>query len=61
MWEKCKLLKSIALTNFYYKKFPMDYLHLQINKPYLNYIITNKGENRNILNDLFSIINEQLD
>ena len=33
MCEKCKLLKSIALTDFYYKKFLMDYFNLPINKP----------------------------
>ena len=60
MCEKCKLLTSIALTDFYYQKFPMDYFNLPINKPYLNYIITKQGEKRNILSDLFSIINEQL-
>ena len=61
MCEKCKLLKSIALTDFYYQKSPMDYFNLPINKSYLNYIITKKGDKRNILSDLVSIINEQLD
>ena len=42
MCAKCKLLKSIALTDFYYQKCPMDYSNLPINKPYLNYIITKK-------------------
>ena len=61
MCEKCTLLKSIALTNFHYHQFPFDYFNLPINKPYLKYIVTDKGEKRNILKDLYSIINEQLD
>ena len=61
MCEKCTLLKSIALTDFHYQKFPLDYFNLPINKPYLNYIVTDKGEKRNILKDLYSIRNEQLD
>ena len=44
MCEKCTLLKSIAFTDFHYQKFPLDYFNLPINKPYLNYIITDKGE-----------------
>ena len=58
--KKYNLLKSIALTDFYYQKFPMDCFNLPINIPYFNYIITKQGEKRNILSDLFSIINEQL-
>ena len=42
--DKCKLLKIIALTDFQYKKFPINYLNLPINKPYLNYIITDYSE-----------------
>ena len=60
MCEKCKLLKSIALTDFYYQKFPIEYFNLPINKPYFNYIITKNAEKRNILSDLFSNINKQL-
>ena len=44
MCEKCKLLQSIALTDFCYQKYPMNYFNLPINNPYLNYIITDKGE-----------------
>ena len=46
MCEKCILLQSIALTDFYYQKFPMDYFNLPINKPYLNYILTKKNNNK---------------
>ena len=46
MCEKCKLIKSIALTDFYNQKFPMNYFKLPFNKPYLNYIITDKGEKK---------------
>ena len=53
MCEICKLLKSIALTDFYYQKFPIDYFNLPINKPYLNYIISDKRKTKNILNYYF--------
>ena len=42
--EKCKLLKCMALTDFYYQKFPMDYFNLPINKQYLNYIMNKTGK-----------------
>ena len=56
---KCKTFKTIGLKDFYNEKFPRDYFNLPLGKPFMNNIITNKGEKRNILKDLFSIINEQ--
>ena len=40
--EKCKLLKSIALTDFYYKKFPIYYFNLIINKPIKTILLQKK-------------------
>ena len=57
--DKCKTFKTIGLKDLYYEKFPRDYFNLPLGKPFMNTIITNKGEKRNILKDLFFIINEQ--
>ena len=57
--NKCKTFNILALKDIYYEKFPHDYFNLPLGKQFMNTIITNKGETRNILQDLFSIINEQ--
>ena len=57
--DKCKTFKTIGLKDFYYVKFSRDYFNLILEKLFMNNIITNKGEKRNILKGLFSIINEQ--
>ena len=59
--DKCLTFKTLALKDFYYEKFPRDYFNLPLGKPFINNIITNKGEKRNILKDLFYIINEPID
>ena len=59
--EKCYNIKTLALSDYNCEKFPFDYFNLPINKPYLNYIVTDEGEKRNILKDLFYLINEPLD
>ena len=46
MCEKCKVLKGIALTDFYYQKFQINYFNLPINIPYFNYIITKYCEKK---------------
>ena len=59
--EKCDNVKTLALSDYNCEKFPSDYFKLPLHKAFKNNIITYKGEKRNILKDLFYIINEPLD
>ena len=44
--DKCKTFKTLALKDIYYEKFPRDYFKLPLGKPFMNTIITNKGEKK---------------
>ena len=59
--NNCEDLKTLALSDYNCEKFPHDYFNLPKHKSFLNNIVTDKGEKRNILKDLFYIINEPLD
>ena len=59
--EKCDNIKTLALSDYNCEKFPLDYFNLPLHKAFMNNIITDKGEKRNILKDLFYIINEPID
>ena len=59
--EKCENLKTLALSDYNCEKFLLHYFNLPLHKLFLNNIITDKGEKRNILKDLFYLINEPLD
>ena len=54
-------IKKLALSDYNCEKFPRDYFNLPLHKSFLNNIVTNKGVKKNILKDLFYIINEPLD
>ena len=59
--NNCENLKTLALSDYNCETFSRDYFNLPLHKSFLNSIITDKGEKRNILKDLFYIINEPLD
>ena len=59
--NNCEDLKTLALSDYNCEKFPRDYFNLPLHKSFLNNVVTDKGEKRNIFKDLFYIINEPLD
>ena len=59
--NNCENLKTLALSDYNCEKFPRDYFNLPLHKLFLNNVVTDKGKKRNILKDLFYIINEPLD
>ena len=59
--NNCEDLKTLALSDYNCEKFPRYYFNLPLHKSFLNNVVTDKGEKRNILKDLFYIINEPLD
>ena len=58
--NNCENLKTLALSDYICEKFPRDYFNLPLHKSILNNVVTDKHE-KNILKDLFYIINEPLD
>ena len=59
--EKCNEIKNIALSDDFYKKFPLYYFDLKLSKFFLNEITDNYNIKHKIEKDLFYLINEPLE
>ena len=44
--EKCDNIKTLALSDYNFEKFPFDYFNLPLHKAFVNNTITDQGENK---------------